>query len=161
MGYHVLMVCTGNICRSPMAKVLLESRLPDSMKASVIVASAGTNALDGESATDQAVQVMAERGLDLSGHVAEFLSFERMKNSDLILVMEKDHLKHIQFFYRPVKDKAHLLREFGAKRKGGGVPDPYGKPLKTYRACADLIESCMDGVIAHIEKTYIESSRYD
>ena len=158
MGYHVLMVCTGNICRSPMAKVILESRLPDAMKAFVRVETAGVNALDGESATDQAVQVMAERGLDLSGHAAGFLSYERMKESDLILVMEKDHLKHIQLFYRPAKDKAHLLREFGVRRKSGDVPDPYGKSLRTYRACADLIESCMNGVIAHIEKTYIDPS---
>ena len=140
-----------------MAKVILESRLPEEMKPSVLVESAGVNALDGESATEPAIQVMAERGLDLTNHVAGFLSYERMKDSDLILVMEKDHLKHIQLFYRPAKDKAHLLREFGVKRKSGDVPDPYGKSLRTYRACADLIESCMEGVIAHIKKATIDS----
>jgi len=135
-----------------MAKVLLENMIPGHLKDKICVDSAGVSAIEGNSATDEAIQVMAERGMDLSPHQAKFLGYEQMKQSNLILVMEKNHLHHVGLFYRPEKDKAHLLREFDTRKKAVDVPDPYGKPLKTYKSCADLIESCMAGVIDYIEK---------
>lgn len=148
----VLFVCTGNIIRSPMAKAFLETHLPRHLKDRVRVDSAGIAAIDGNRATDEAILVMAEQGIDLSGHVAKFLSHDHMRSSDLILVMEKSHLRHIELFYRSGKKEIHLLREFGPKNLMAEVPDPYGKSINSYRSGRDLIESCMDGVIAWIEK---------
>jgi protein-tyrosine phosphatase len=149
---RVLFVCTGNIIRSAMAKAFLETRLPSRLEGRVTVDSAGVAAMDGNLATDEAVLVMAEQGIDLARHRAKFLNHDHIRSSDLILVMEKNHLRHIELFYRSAKKEIHLLREFGLEKRLIDVPDPYGKSVNHYRSCRDLIESCMAGVIAWIEQ---------
>jgi protein-tyrosine phosphatase len=79
---RVLMVCEGNICRSPVARALLERALP-----LVSVSSAGTRALVGRHADPMAIQVAREHGMDISGHVAKALSDEHVRAADVVLTM--------------------------------------------------------------------------
>src|SRR5436189_6303067 len=87
---NVLFVCTGNICRSPLAASLLERALQE-RGIEVTVASAGTGAWDGAPASEGAYLVGLERGLDLSGHRARLLTREIVEDADLILTMARHH----------------------------------------------------------------------
>ena len=85
------MVCTGNICRSPLAAALLERALAGRGSEGLAVSSAGTGAWDGAPVSEGAYLVGLERGLDLSGHRARLLTRELVESADLVLTMARHH----------------------------------------------------------------------
>jgi protein-tyrosine-phosphatase len=91
---RVLLVCTGNTCRSPMAAALLRdaaNKHPDFFASGIEINSAGTTAISGASATPLAVKVMKKRGIDLDGHRATRLTRDVTERADLILTMARGH----------------------------------------------------------------------
>src|SRR3989442_8878821 len=88
---QILLVCTGNICRSPLAAALLTRALAERGFEGIDVSSAGTGAWDGAPASEGAYLVGLERGLDLSGHRARLLTRELVEAADLILTMARHH----------------------------------------------------------------------
>src|SRR5256885_17119351 len=90
MTQHVLFVCTGNICRSPLAAALLERALKE-RGIDVTVTSAGTGAWDGAPASEGAYLVGLERGVDLSSHRARLLTREPVENAGLVLTNAPHH----------------------------------------------------------------------
>src|SRR5213076_2390836 len=135
----VLFVCTGNTCRSPLAeaiarKVSIERGLQD-----VELQSAGTSAWDGAPASDGALLVGMERGLDLSTHRAQTLTRELVQNADLVLAMGPHHLERIEALGGI--GKAYLLTDFASRGKSvRPVNDPIGGELDLYRTTADELE---------------------
>lgn len=152
MTYSVLMVCTGNICRSPMAEGLLCKQLPESLKQLVSIRSAGTHGLHGNRAEPFAVLAAAGHGADISGHRARVLDAAMIRGADLVLAMEKYHLRKINdlLFFRC--RYALLLGSFAADRENAEIEDPYGRPLADYEACAAEILTCMPALIDHIRR---------
>jgi protein-tyrosine-phosphatase len=139
----VLCVCTGNLCRSPMAVGLLRERLfQEGVGAQHKVSSAGTWAVDGHPASDHAVAVMAERGIDISDHVAHTITAEDVAEAELILVMSREHAGMIQSTWPQYEWKVYRLCELAGKRRD--VADPYGGPIEEYRVCADTIADYVD-----------------
>lgn len=139
----ILFVCTGNICRSPMAAGLLRDRLAEEgLDSRHRVASAGVWALDGRPAAENAVTVMRERGIDISDHVAQTIRAEHVAEADLILVMSREHETMIRNTWPQYAWKVRRLSEMAGKRKD--IDDPYGQPIKNYRACADIISLYID-----------------
>lgn len=133
---RILIVCTGNVCRSPMAAGLLRQRLAsDGLAGAVVVHSAGLWGLDGEAAGAHAVQVMAERGVDISEHRARTLREHDVAAADLILTMEESHRRAIFYILPAALSKVFLLSEMAGEHDD--VADPYGLPLEAYRASAD------------------------
>ena len=150
LTFSVLMVCTGNICRSPMAEGLLLHLLPESIKPRVSVRSAGTYGLHGNRAEPFAIQAAADYGADISGHRASILDATMVRSADLVLAMENYHIDKINdlLFFRC--KTARLLGSFDHERENPEIEDPYGAPLGAYEACASEIVACMPALIDHI-----------
>ena len=140
---NLLVVCVGNICRSPMAEVLLRHELQG--KTSTSVASAGLGALAGHAASEHAVALMAERGLDLSGHRARQLTPELVHGSDLVLVMERRHKKALDSMEPAARGKVYRLCEW----RDEDVPDPWGHQREAYESALLQIEQ---GVADWVER---------
>lgn len=146
MGISLLFVCTGNICRSPMAEFLARGIIDawdPALAEGVRLRSAGVIAMDGNPATDQAVEAMASRGIDLSGHRAARLTGEMIRESDLVLVMEEEHLRVASSIEPGGHRKAFLLLKLAeaAQRAGASLPgEDRKRNLETVTATADELE---------------------
>jgi len=142
MIQHVLFVCTGNICRSPLAESLLERALKE-RGLEVSVTSAGTGAWDGAPASEGAYLVGLERGLDLSGHRARLLTRELVEQADLILTMARHHRARVDELGG--EGKVYVLGEYAGKG-GDEVSDPFGGDLGVYRDTCQELESLAEAV---------------
>ncbi|XZE53763.1 Sua5/YciO/YrdC/YwlC family protein [Planctomycetaceae bacterium SH139] len=137
----VVLVCTGNTCRSPMAEVMLRQRLKGATEGedAVGVVSAGIAAFQGDQASSQAVEVMGKRGLDLTGHASQPMTEQLLQLADVVLTMTRGHREAILMRYPEAADRVHTLRI-----DGGDIADPVGAPLEVYQQCADQIDSQLE-----------------
>ena len=139
----ILFVCTGNLCRSPMAMGLLRQRLAEEgLGQRHQITSSGVWAVEGRPASENAVTVMAERGIDISDHVARTITAGDVAEAELILVMSQEHKQMIHNTWPQYEWKIYRLSEMVGKRKD--VQDPYGGPIEEYRACADILQAYID-----------------
>ena len=145
--FDILMVCTGNICRSPMAEGLLRHLLPPSLKTAVRVSSAGTYAMHGNQPAPHAVSAMAQLGIDISTHRARMVSRELVRNADLSLAMEMSHLNALQNMLMFNRSRVKMLTAFSPGPEQPDVEDPYGGPLEMYQASLLAIRPAVEGLI--------------
>lgn len=117
MGVNVLLVCEGNICRSPAAEYLL--RLHTS--APLACRSAGLATRPGRPAHPRIAELLAERGLDLSGHRSRPLTAAELRGHDLVLVMESWHQRRLLECWPEMRGRVALIAP-------AGIPDPWGGP---------------------------------
>ncbi len=129
---RILLVCTGNTCRSPLAEVLLRRALAEAGVADVAVTSAGTGALGGEPASEGSTLVALENGLDLTAHRAQVVTREMLADTDLVLTMGRAHLRKLELL--GAAGHAHLLGEYAGTVGEVEVADPVGGPIEGYRS---------------------------
>lgn len=150
MVFSVLMVCTGNICRSPMAEGLLIHQLPNTLKPFVSIRSAGTHGLHGNRAEPLAVRATAAHGADIDNHRARILDAKMIRSANLVLAMEKYHIDHINSLLIFRCKYARLLGSFGPQINGPEIDDPYGSEFNAYKTAAKDILLCIPPVIDFI-----------
>ncbi|MHC5112157.1 MAG: L-threonylcarbamoyladenylate synthase [Planctomycetota bacterium] len=149
---RLLFVCTGNTCRSPMAEGLAKRWLANKLNCSIdqlgdqyiVVVSAGTAGGFG-SASVSSVQVMARRGIDISGHVSRPLTVEEVNLADAIFVMTRSHLDAVTTLVPDAADRVALLIH------DDDVPDPIGGTEADYESCAVRIEKGIEDRLKEVE----------
>jgi protein-tyrosine phosphatase len=142
---RVLIICVGNICRSPTAEYLLRQRLPAG--AANIVSSAGLGALVGRPVETTAAEILREQGIDCSGHQARQLTVEMLRQSDLILTMEKPHVAAIGRIAPEVSGRVFLL---GKWQSDISIPDPYGRQRPAYDHAYGLIDQAVSSWLPYL-----------
>ena len=149
----ILFICTGNVCRSPMADGLLKHMLRG--RNDVQVASAGLGALDGSGATDAAIEVMAELGIDISSHVSQPLNSDLVRQADFIFTMTRQQQDTIHALYPSAAEKTFLVREFEESRtaENKDIADPIGQSIDVYRRTRDQIRDALPSLIVFIDQT--------
>lgn len=140
---RVLLVCTGNVCRSPMAYGLLRDRLAKmGLDRRVVVETAGTFALDNQPPTRLAQEVLASRGIDISHHRARTATPDILGQADLIIVMSEQQRQTIFHRAPHVLSRVYLLSELAGEHKD--IPDPYGGSREEYEMTAAMIETYIE-----------------
>ncbi|MFM7739746.1 MAG: L-threonylcarbamoyladenylate synthase [Planctomycetota bacterium] len=140
---NILLVCTGNTCRSPMAEGLLRKRLADTLNCDlnelnsvgITVTSAGVAAMPGARASNQAVETMRDYSIDLGGHSSQPVTERLVQNADLILTMTEGHRQALLAQF-----PAAVNRTYTVARGTGDISDPIGLPVDFYRRCAAQID---------------------
>lgn len=128
----ILVVCTGNICRSPIGERLLQSYLHG-----VKIESAGMSGLEGYSADPRAQQICLRHGISLDGHRARKLTPSMLRQTDLILAMENNQLNRISAIAAEVRGKCML---FGRWLNVNEIPDPYRKSEEAFEYVFGLLD---------------------
>lgn len=138
----IIFICTGNTCRSPMAEVMAQE-LFRKKNLEVQVISRGIHVFCPSSASNQAVTVMAERGLDLSMHLSRPVCATDLEDADLVLTMTAAHKKVLRSACRSAKIPLYTLKEFtGFSEKD--ILDPFGQGVEIYEQCAKEIFCCLE-----------------
>lgn len=146
---RVLFVCTGNTCRSPMAEGIASRMADERALRDLTFASAGTSAWEGAPASDGALLVAMERGIDLNLHRAQVLTRELVEGADLILVMSPHHRERAVVLGG--EGRTHLLTDYsGRSAEGRAVMDPFGGDLETYRQTFDELATEITRVFERI-----------
>lgn len=155
---QILLVCTGNICRSPLAAALLERALSGRGIEGLHVSSAGTGAWEGAPVSEGAYLVGLERGLDLSGHRARLLTRELVDEADLILTMARHHRARVDELGG--EGRVFVLGEYaGRDGDDAEVSDPFGGDLAVYRDTSTELEALIDSAVERIAKEFASGSQ--
>lgn len=157
---QILIVCTANICRSPVVAALLKQRLDEKGFSDWQVASAGTWAVLSRGAARFSIQIMAEQGIDITGHWAKMINEDLIAQSDLVLCMELGHVEALQIEFNAYKNRIFTLSEMTGNRYS--VKDPYGSPIDDYRdmvaEVTRLLDAGLDRIIALTKANYLARS---
>jgi protein-tyrosine phosphatase len=137
----VLVICIGNICRSPMGEALLKQAMPH-----LQVTSAGLSAMVGHGADPTSLKIMAEQGLSIEQHRARMLSDAIARDADLILVMDEQQKEQLATQYPYTRGKVFRLGETMKK----DIPDPYREDEAVFRASYELIRLGCDAWVKRI-----------
>lgn len=150
----ILFICTGNVCRSPMAEGLFRDALGEH-KDTFTILSAGMDAMDGLPPSLNAVEATKEVGVDITRQKSSQITREMVDQADYIFGMTWNHVMAITHFFPEAAPKTFLVRHFdtnvGPDKKE--IADPIGGPLEVYRLCRDQINQGIHSIIKELDKT--------
>lgn len=146
----ILVVCTGNTCRSPMGEGILKY-LSKKYNIAIEAKSAGIFALDGDRASDNAILALNNIGIDISNHISKQLHEGMIEEADIVLTMTDDQKNKINRRFSKSHKKVYSLNyyAFGMKKD---IQDPYGRSLKNYELARDEIFKAIEKIVQDISK---------
>lgn len=142
MFNNVLVLCTGNICRSPYAEAVLQQQVP-----SANVSSAGLGAMVGDPADETGLSLAANRSVDMSQHVARQVNRQMIAQADLVLVMDDEHMERLLRKYPEARGKSFKL---GKWLDNKNIVDPYMKSEDFFGLVLDEIDKSVETWLPHI-----------
>ncbi|MCK2182992.1 low molecular weight protein-tyrosine-phosphatase [Halomonas getboli] len=145
MFHHLLVVCTGNICRSPVGEAMLKASLPDKN-----VESAGLGALVGQGVEPTARELAEAEGLDVAEHKARQISQDMLQRADLILVMSEGQRRAIGEMAPAALGKTMLIGRWLDGGKGVEIPDPYRKSREAFEHVHRMLKEATDSWVARV-----------
>lgn len=143
MFERILIVCVGNICRSPTAEYVLRHRLGDR----VAVGSAGLGAMTGHPIDPTALALLHEHGIDGDAHRARQLDARLLRESDLVLAMERSHVDAIRRIAPEASGKVFMMDRWLG---GEGVPDPYRQRRPAFEHVYQLIDESVNSWLPYL-----------
>src|SRR5215510_2710689 len=148
----VLFVCTGNVCRSPMAEGIFRYALQG--RADYRVFSAGLGAMEGQPPSGHAVEAVKELGIDIAAQRSRMLTPELVGQADYIFGMTHSHVDTVMLLYPHAAEKTFLLREFDETLDAfeKDISDPIGGSYEVYLNCRDQIEQGIVSLLRFIEQ---------
>ena len=145
---NIVFVCTGNICRSPMAEGCLRYKWHGMERGALFVSSMGIHGVNDSPATEYAQAVCKKNGFDISSHRARSLVGEELLKADLILCMEPVHKKFVQVFFPWRRDRVALLGAWPDKEtRKSSIEDPMGGSYKKYQKIFTIIKEHIERII--------------
>lgn len=136
----ILFICTGNTCRSSMAQGLFNEMVKrdTALRGIYSAASAGTDAWDGDFASEHSIRVLSEKyGIDIGLHRSRQVTLRHIEEAFLVLTMTAAHRRALLSLYPQAADKTFTLKEYvDEKATGLDIPDPFGYPAEAYAQCA-------------------------
>lgn len=141
---HLLFVCTGNTCRSPMAAAVF-NHFAEEKNSSWFAQSAGLAAETGVSVSPNAVTALKDYGIYVEDHISYQLEERMIRDSKLVLTMTETQRDLLRIYYPAFKDKILSLAEFSGHQ--GDIEDPYGKDLIEYQKLARTFMDIMPHVV--------------
>ena len=146
----ILVVCTGNTCRSPMAEGILRD-LGNKNNLDIRVKSAGIMALDGDGVSKNSVITLKDLGIDIEGHKASLLRKDLVDEADIILTMTNSHKEKLIRKFPNARNKLFLYNEY-AYGKYTDISDPFGGNINTYQSTRDEIYKASEAIIERLVK---------
>lgn len=152
----ILTICTGNVCRSPMAQQLLRHALAAEGEpySKLEVQSAGVAAGFGDPASDNSAAAVKKIGLDLSEHASQPLTQELLDRTFAVFGMTDSHLDVLRHYYGELPERVHLLRDFLEEDEDNQIPDPFGQDFDAYKACLDSMVEAIPSVVSYLKNEY-------
>ncbi len=151
----ILVICSGNICRSPFAEGYLRFLLGQRHRQHVQVQSAGTLGIVGSRASSDSMALAREAGFDLSEHRSRAVTFDAVDEAGIILVMEQAHRRELARLFPDAAERVHLLSEFHPSvsdpARSPDIFDPIGLSVEDYRRCFALVRDCIDAFVEQSE----------
>ncbi|MGN6473935.1 MAG: low molecular weight protein-tyrosine-phosphatase [Mycobacteriales bacterium] len=158
--YRICFVCMGNICRSPIAEVVMRAKVADAGLADrIVVDSAGTGDWHaGGPADERTVETLRSHGYDDGGHVARQFKSDWFDEVDLVVAMDSKNLQSLRWLAPPEHvAKIVRLRSFDPASRGGDldVPDPYYGGTDHFEEVLTMVEAGCDGLLGHLRSLLI------
>lgn len=149
----IMFICTGNICRSAMAKALMEKKVKDYQLINIEIYSSGIFAETGDKASYSAIEIMQEYGIDLTKHEATNIKQSNIQEMDLILCATASHKYSVLQMYPQLKEKVYTIKEYAKdnKQEDLDIKDPWGYDIEIYRYCAAEIDKYIEEIIKKIK----------
>lgn len=161
MTTRIMTVCTGNICRSPMAEVVLRARLRDAgLDAQVTVDSTGVSGEEQGNPIDSRARTALSRrgyaGADVAAHRARRVQAAQLGERDLVLAMTAQHAAALRRLAPEHADRVHMFRSFdpaaGTPRRDSDldVADPWYGGHEDFETCLDEVEAAVEGIVSEL-----------